>query len=162
MVPPQNIFAIIGHEAEKVRAALAATGIGFVLQSEQRGTGHAMMQAREALQSFDMCSCCPAMFRSSHRKRLPGLRDFHSANDAAMTILTAEPPDPTGYGRMFRRSPMAKRLTKSNASLSRSRCAAARRQQREINSGIYAFATEPLYAHIDRARHQTMPTMSST
>src|SRR5215467_15063319 len=53
VVPAHDIFAIIGHEADKVRAALESTGIGFVLQREQRGTGHAMMEAREALAAFD-------------------------------------------------------------------------------------------------------------
>src|SRR5215475_5124454 len=52
VVEPQNIFAIIGHEAEKVEAALRSAGINFVQQAEQRGTGHAMMQARTALQNF--------------------------------------------------------------------------------------------------------------
>src|SRR5271169_2221716 len=53
VVPPQNIFAIIGYEAERVREALVATGINFVLQREQRGTGHSMMEARDALKNFD-------------------------------------------------------------------------------------------------------------
>src|SRR5208282_4748175 len=53
VVPPQNIFAIIGYQAERVREALAQTGINFVLQREQRGTGHAVMEARDALQSFE-------------------------------------------------------------------------------------------------------------
>src|ERR1017187_3593928 len=52
VVPPQNIFAIVGYEAERVREALAPTGINFVLQREQRGTGHAMMEARGALKNF--------------------------------------------------------------------------------------------------------------
>src|ERR1039457_420643 len=52
IVPAENIFAIIGHEAERVREALESTGIQFVLQTEQRGTGHALMVARGALQGF--------------------------------------------------------------------------------------------------------------
>src|SRR5271169_5272259 len=52
VVPPSHIFAIIGYEAELVRAALQATGIQFVLQTEQRGTGHALMVASEALRGF--------------------------------------------------------------------------------------------------------------
>src|SRR5271169_3740949 len=42
IVPVENIFAIIGHEAELVREALQSTRIQFVLQEEQRGTGHAL------------------------------------------------------------------------------------------------------------------------
>src|SRR6202049_1272228 len=53
VVPAQDVYAIIGHEADRVRQAVAHTGIGFVLQAEQRGTGHALMVAREALSPYD-------------------------------------------------------------------------------------------------------------
>ena len=49
VVPAQDIFVIIGHEAERVREAVAGTGVNFVVQADQRGTGHALMVAREAL-----------------------------------------------------------------------------------------------------------------
>src|SRR3984957_14400224 len=49
VVPASDIFVIIGHEAERVREAVASTGVNFVVQAEQRGTGHALMVAREAL-----------------------------------------------------------------------------------------------------------------
>src|SRR5271166_3420955 len=49
VVPAPDIFVIIGHEAERVRAAVAGAGVNFVVQAEQRGTGHALMVAREAL-----------------------------------------------------------------------------------------------------------------
>src|SRR5271170_3836792 len=47
IVPAKDVYAIIGHEAERVRAAVAHTGINFVLQAEQCGTGHALMVAGE-------------------------------------------------------------------------------------------------------------------
>src|SRR5580704_1464692 len=53
VVPSEDIFAIIGHEAERVRAAVASSGIGFVVQEPQRGTGHALMVARPVLASYD-------------------------------------------------------------------------------------------------------------
>src|SRR5271170_4352435 len=49
VVPARDIFVIIGHEAERVREAVASTGVNFVLQADQRGTGHALMVARDAL-----------------------------------------------------------------------------------------------------------------
>ena len=103
VVPAKNIFAIIGHEADKVRSALEATGIGFVLQSEQRGTGHAMMQAREALRGFEHVLVLSGDVPLIAPQTIARVRDFHTSHKAAMTILTAEPPDPTGYGRVFRR-----------------------------------------------------------
>src|ERR1700730_3629990 len=49
VVPATDIFVIIGHEAERVREAVAPSGVNLVVQAEQRGTGHALMVAREAL-----------------------------------------------------------------------------------------------------------------
>src|SRR5271169_5060753 len=46
VVPTRDIFVIVGHEAERVRNAVASTGVNFVVQSEQRGTGHALMVGR--------------------------------------------------------------------------------------------------------------------
>src|SRR5437588_4177939 len=54
LVPARDVYAIIGHEADRVRNAVAFSGIGFVLQQEQRGTGHALMVAREALAPYDL------------------------------------------------------------------------------------------------------------
>src|SRR5580700_11051088 len=53
VVPANDVFAIIGHEAERVRSAVADTGVNFVLQSEQRGTGHALIVAQPALSAYD-------------------------------------------------------------------------------------------------------------
>src|ERR1700722_3887445 len=54
VVPAGDVYAIIGHEAERVRNAVAASGIGFVLQPEQHGTGHALMIAREMLAPYEL------------------------------------------------------------------------------------------------------------
>ena len=53
VVPAQDVFAVIGHEADRVRHAVADTGINFVVQAEQRGTGHALIVSREALAPYD-------------------------------------------------------------------------------------------------------------
>src|SRR5215469_1751930 len=53
VVPAKDVYAIIGYEADRVRAAMQHTGVNFVLQSEQRGTGQALMVAREALSGYD-------------------------------------------------------------------------------------------------------------
>jgi bifunctional UDP-N-acetylglucosamine pyrophosphorylase/glucosamine-1-phosphate N-acetyltransferase len=73
------------------------------------------------------------------------VRDFHLAKKAAMTILTADPAEPFGYGRVIRASgsDQVKAIVEQKA-LSK-----AQQKVREINSGIYAFATRPLFAHID-------------
>ena len=82
---------------------LQSTGIQFVEQLEQRGTGHAVMQAREALQGFEHVLVLYGDVPLIRPETIQQVRDFHMSNAAAMTILTAEPSDPTGYGRVFRK-----------------------------------------------------------
>ena len=159
VVPAQNIFAIVGHEAEKVRAALQSTGIGFVFQSEQRGTGHAMMRAREALGGFQHVLVLSGDVPLIAPETIARLRDFHTANNAAMTILTAEPSDPTGYGRILRKRAKGKESNEVERIVEQKALRGNEAKRREINSGIYAFATQPLYEHIgklgtDNAHHE--------
>src|SRR5436309_13627821 len=52
VVSAQDSYAIIGDEAERVRHAVAHTGMNVVLQAPQRGTGHALMVARDALAHY--------------------------------------------------------------------------------------------------------------
>src|SRR5690349_24983713 len=77
VVSPQNIFAIIGHEADAVRAALESTGIGFVLQREQRGTGHAMMEAQSALNGFEHVLVLSGDVPLITEETIARVRDFH-------------------------------------------------------------------------------------
>jgi bifunctional UDP-N-acetylglucosamine pyrophosphorylase / glucosamine-1-phosphate N-acetyltransferase len=159
VVSPQNIFAIIGHEADRVREALAFSGINFILQREQRGTGHAMMEARAALQSFETVLVLSGDVPLIRAQTIKRVRDFHDSHHAAMTMLTAEPPDPTGYGRVFRKQIKGEESDEVERIVEEKSLRGAEAGQREINSGIYAFATKPLYAHIgklttDNAHHE--------
>jgi bifunctional UDP-N-acetylglucosamine pyrophosphorylase/glucosamine-1-phosphate N-acetyltransferase len=159
VVSAQNIFAIIGHEADRVREALASAGINFILQREQRGTGHAMMEARDALQGFRtvlVLSGDVPLIKAATIKRV---RDFHSAHAPAMTMLTAEAPDPTGYGRVFRKRVKSNVSDEVERVVEQKSLRGKEAEQREVNSGIYAFETKPLYAHIgklqtDNAHHE--------
>ncbi len=145
VVAPEHIYVIIGHEAEKVRARAADTGVNFVLQEPQRGTGHALMVARKQLAPYRHVLVLSGDVPRIRPETIRRLRDFHLKKRAAMTILTAEPPDPTGYGRLIR-----KQGDDVDAIVEQKALPAAQRQAREINSGIYAFATQPLYARIRR------------
>ncbi len=150
IVPAEHVFAIIGHEAERVREALQATGIQFVEQLEQRGTGHAVMQAREALQGFEHVLVLYGDVPLIRPETIQQVRDFHVSNAAAMTILTAEPNDPTGYGRVFRKSASGQSTDEVDRIVEQKMLQPSETGQREINSGIYAFAVGPLFANIDK------------
>ncbi|MFI5115049.1 MAG: NTP transferase domain-containing protein, partial [Terriglobales bacterium] len=150
VVPAQDIFVIIGHEAERVREAVAGTGVNFVLQAEQRGTGHALMVARQALSgnanSYDqvivLSGDAPLITAETIRK----LSDFHSAQKAAMTVLSADLHNPYGYGRVIRKGARAE----VTAIVEEKSATPQQKKIREINSGFYAFAAPALYEHIDR------------
>jgi len=147
VVPAKNIVAIIGHEAERVRATVEHTGVRFALQREQRGTGDAVRSAREALSGFDHVLVLSGDVPLIRPETIAAVRDFHLRQKAAMTILTAAPPDPTGYGRVVRASssgPNVKAIVEQRS------LSPAQQRSREINSGIYAFAARELWEHIGR------------
>jgi bifunctional UDP-N-acetylglucosamine pyrophosphorylase / glucosamine-1-phosphate N-acetyltransferase len=148
IVPAEHIYVIVGHQAEKVRAAIEPLGVKFILQAEQRGTGHAIMCAREQVASYQNILVLSGDVPLIRPETIAALRDFHLNKKAAMTILTAAPSDPFGYGRVIRAgsSDRVKVIVEQKA-LSKSQ-----QKEREINSGIYAFATKPLFANIDRLK----------
>ncbi len=145
IVPASDIHVIIGHQAEQVRAAVQSTGVGFVLQQEQRGTGHAIMCARGHVKGYDNILVLSGDVPLIRPETIRRMLDFHLAKKAAMTILTAEPADPFGYGRVLRAGGDRVKAIVEQKALNQ-----AQQKTREINSGIYAFATAPLFANIDR------------
>jgi bifunctional UDP-N-acetylglucosamine pyrophosphorylase/glucosamine-1-phosphate N-acetyltransferase len=149
VVNPKDVFAIIGYEAERVRQQVQHTGVNFVLQKEQLGTGHAIMMAREALADFDHVIVLSGDAPLIQPETIAKLRDFHLQSGAAMTILSAEVPDTSGYGRIVRHEKSKADVT---AIVEDKALTPAQRNLREINSGIYAFAIKPLFAQIDNLR----------
>jgi len=145
LVNPANVFAIIGHEAERVRSAVQHTGVQFVLQSEQRGTGHALMVARDALAGYDhvivLSGDAPLITPTTIRH----LKDFHLGECAGMTLLSAELENPSGYGRVLRKR---KGSAEVQAIVEEKSASPAQKKVREINSGFYVFDVNELYAHI--------------
>jgi bifunctional UDP-N-acetylglucosamine pyrophosphorylase/glucosamine-1-phosphate N-acetyltransferase len=147
VVPVGDIFAIIGHEADRVREAVQSTGVKFVLQSEQRGTGHAIMMGREALASYDVVIVLSGDAPLITSDTIQKLKDFHTSKKAAMTLLTAKLPDPTGYGRVIRKSAKSDDV---KAIIEQKSLTAAQKKIPEINAGFYAFAVKPLFQFIDK------------
>jgi len=182
VVPARDIYVIVGHQAESVRAAVADTGVRFVEQKEQRGTGHAIQVAAEAVSGYTDLLVLSGDVPLLRTETILKLRDFHTTERAAMTILTATPADPAGYGRVKRRSrgpePEHHGLAADPAAVAEEapgwdpasgrtsdpasdqvECIIEQKALRgsegeigEINTGIYAFATAPLFAHIGALR----------
>jgi len=145
IVLPQHVYAIVGYEADRVRQAATDTGVGFVLQNPQRGTGHALMVAREALAPYDHVIVLSGDAPLITPQTISKLLEFHLAEDAAMTVLTADLEDPAGYGRIIR---ARKGKNEIRAVVEEKSAIPVQKKIHEINTGIYAFAIKPLYAHI--------------
>lgn len=144
---PKDIYVIIGHEAEKVRAAVSHTGVNFVIQKDQRGTGHAIKLARAPLAKYKHVLVLSGDVPLIRPETIRRVRDFHQKKRAAMTVLSATPADPTWYGRVIHGKGDEVVAIVEQKALTRAQQAA-----REINSGIYAFETKPLFAHIDKLK----------
>lgn len=150
IVPASDIFVIIGHEAERVRRAVADPEINFVEQTEQRGTGHALMVAREALagNKYDQIIVLSGDAPLITAETIRVLSEFHFAQKAAMTVLSAELENPFGYGRVMRKGKGAN--AEVEAIVEEKSATPRQKKIREINSGFYAFDPLALYANIDK------------
>jgi bifunctional UDP-N-acetylglucosamine pyrophosphorylase / glucosamine-1-phosphate N-acetyltransferase len=147
IVPAKDVYAIIGHEAERVRTAMEHTGVHFVLQAEQRGTGHALMVAREALAKYDHVIVLSGDAPLITPETIGHLRNFHLEEQAAMTLLSADLDNPAGYGRVLRKTA---RGAEVRAIVEEKAATAEQRKIREINSGFYVFAVKELYGNIGK------------
>ena len=147
IVPAADIFAVVGHQAELVRTAVAATGVQFVEQTEQRGTGHAIQCAADAIKDYENVLVLSGDVPLIRTETIEKLWKFHHTQGAAMTILTAVPEDPTGYGRVLRAGPDSAEVT---AIVEQKDLKAEQHGVKEINSGIYVFRTKALLEHLHR------------
>jgi len=152
IVPADHIYCIIGHEADRVRSAVESTGVQFVLQPEPRGTGHALQMVKAFFtlsgaaipENLLVLSGDVPLIRP---ETLTSICQVHLREQAAMTILTAVPPDPTGYGRVLRAAPGQPEVI---AILEQKSLAPHQLSAPEINSGIYCFRTRQLFDKLDR------------
>jgi len=147
VVPPSDVFAIVGHEAERVRSVLASTGVKFVLQFEQRGTGHALMVAQSPLADYDHVIVLSGDAPQITPQTIAQLLNFHLDRQAAMTLLSADLEHPTGYGRVVRKSA---RSAEVRAIVEEKSASPTQKKIHEINAGFYAFAVPQLFDNITR------------
>jgi bifunctional UDP-N-acetylglucosamine pyrophosphorylase/glucosamine-1-phosphate N-acetyltransferase len=154
--PPDRIYCIIGHHADSVRTVAVGTGVHFVMQTEQRGTGHALQILKQHFKRSGQHSPQHLLVLSGdvpliRPETLQELCTFHLEQHAAMTILTAIPPDPTGYGRVLRKDGDA---AEALAIVEQKDLKPEQRNTPEINSGIYCFETDSLFKNLDRLSNQ--------
>jgi bifunctional UDP-N-acetylglucosamine pyrophosphorylase/glucosamine-1-phosphate N-acetyltransferase len=147
VVPPADVFAIIGHEAERVRSVVEHTGVNFVLQADQRGTGHALMVAQPALSTYDHVIVLSGDAPQITPQTIASLLNFHLDQQAAMTLLSADVDDPTGYGRVIRQKA---RSAEVKAIVEEKSASPAQKAIHEMNAGFYVFALPQLLSHLGK------------
>lgn len=142
----KQTVVIVGHQAELVTSMVEPLGAETVLQQPQHGTGHAMQVARRALGRAKFAVVLPGDAPLVRTETLKALIAAHRDGDAAATILTAVLADPSGYGRILRKSETA-----VAAIVEESQLTPDQRELNEINSAIYCFTLEKLWpalAHV--------------
>jgi bifunctional UDP-N-acetylglucosamine pyrophosphorylase/glucosamine-1-phosphate N-acetyltransferase len=136
---PENLVVVVGHAREQVAAHLAAIApdVRTAVQAEQNGTGHAVRMGLEELGGgvdgtvVVVCGDTPLLTGET----LLALARTHAEDGNAVTVLTAEVPDATGYGRIVR-DPASGAVT---AIVEHKDASEEQRAVREINSGVFAF-----------------------
>src|SRR6266567_9580375 len=79
IAPSRDIYVIVGHQKEQVQAAVEATGVQFVTQTEQRGTGHAILCTRAHVQKYENLLVLSGDVPLLRYETITRVRDFHSA-----------------------------------------------------------------------------------
>ena len=145
-VEVEKIILVVGHKREKTQDLLKHLPVEFVIQEEQLGTGHAVMQAKDHLANFDgdvliLCGDMPLLKSDTVRRLL----EEHRRKKAVATVLTAILEDPSGYGRIIRdeKGMVQKIVEDKDAS-------ADEKKVKEINTGTFCFDCKSLFSVLDK------------
>ena len=136
----KKTIAVIGYQAEKVAEVVAPYEVETVVQQPQKGTGHALVVAKRAIGNAKYVVVLPGDAPLVRMETLRALIHKHKKGAAAATILTAVLADPTGYGRILRKSGDT-----VAAIIEESQLTAEQRELNEINSSIYCFTAAKLW-----------------
>lgn len=135
---------VVGHGREAVMEALKDSA-RYVVQSEQRGTGHAVMMAREHIEPGSAVLVVAGDMPLLRPETLVALTESLARDEYEAVVLTAQADDPTGYGRVLRDA--QGRVT---GIVEHRDATVAQRAVREINTSVYGFRGDALLSCLDR------------
>lgn len=148
-----KVVAVVGYKKELVVEALKGYKLEFAVQAEQLGTGHAVMMAKDAMADFDgeafvLAGDVPFL----RKETIASLQKTHLETGAVATVLTSEPPDPSGYGRVIRDGAgLVEKIVEHKD------CSPEELRVGEINTGTFVFDSRELFEglkHIDNRNSQ--------
>lgn len=136
--PEENIL-ILGHKKEEVLKVVGEDA-DYVVQTEQLGTGHAVLQAKDKLKNYDgdvmvLCGDTPLL----REETLEELYKFHRDTDSVTTILTSIYDNPFGYGRIVKENGLVKAIVEEKEA------DAEIKKIKEVNAGVYCFKGRELF-----------------
>ena len=140
-----KVCAVVGHKAETVKEVLGDV-CEFALQAEQKGTGHAVMQAMDVIKNSKgevviLNGDTPLITAETINKAI----EYHKNNGNQATVITAILDDATGYGRIVRDNDgsVLKIVEQKDAS-------EEEKKINEVNSGMYVFDAQSLVYALDK------------
>jgi bifunctional UDP-N-acetylglucosamine pyrophosphorylase/glucosamine-1-phosphate N-acetyltransferase len=148
----EKTVLVIGYKWELTRDSLRYLASGsygkveFVVQEEQLGTGHAVLQAKDHLSGFGgdllvLCGDVPLLTSNTVKKLL----EEHRTKKARATVLTAIIDDPSGYGRIIRdKDGMVEKIVEDKDA------SADEKKVKEFNTGTFCFDNQSLLSVLDR------------
>lgn len=130
----KQLKVVVGHRSEQVIETFPNEDLTWIKQTEQLGTGHALMCAADSLRGYSgplllHCGDVPLL----KPETLQQLQSYHSQQQAAVTVLTAQMPNPHGYGRIIRDGEQILKIIEEKDANGE------QRQVTEINAGTYLF-----------------------
>lgn len=136
--PEENIL-ILGHKKEEVLKVVGEDA-DYVVQTEQLGTGHAVLQAKDKLKDYDgdvmvLCGDTPLL----REETLKELYKFHRDTNSVTTILTSIYENPFGYGRIVKENGLVKAIVEEKEA------DAETKKIKEVNAGVYCFKGRELF-----------------
>jgi bifunctional UDP-N-acetylglucosamine pyrophosphorylase/glucosamine-1-phosphate N-acetyltransferase len=140
-----DIILVVGHGRDMVEEALAGENLRFIVQEQQLGTGHALMQAQGSVNPAHTLVVLAGDTPLLEGKTLKKLLDFHQQQQALATVLSGLLPDPYGYGRIIRQADggLERIVEEKDASPEEKEIA-------EINTGMYCFQAGAVFTALSQ------------
>ncbi|HHW03566.1 MAG TPA: bifunctional UDP-N-acetylglucosamine diphosphorylase/glucosamine-1-phosphate N-acetyltransferase GlmU [Thermoanaerobacterales bacterium] len=142
-----RVIAVVGRGADEVRKAFESQNIEFAIQVEQKGTGHALMQAREAAKDSDTLMVLYGDMPLITAESIAAMVKFHGERRPAATVMTARVKDPTGYGRIIRDGDRVAAIREEKDASPEEKAID------EINSGFYCFDGSLVFEVLSRVKN---------
>lgn len=135
-----EIFVVVGHKSEVIKKYFSGRSVTFVEQTEQLGTGHAVMQVSPHIKETCLVVVLAGDMPFISASTIKSLLALHAKNKAKATLLTAILKEPGHYGRIIKNeSKDVLRIVEAKDANERERAV------KEINSGVYAFESDVLF-----------------